>query len=250
MSDGIKLLTLDLETSPSVAHVWGLWDQTVSLSQLRETTRVISFAAKWYGQPKVIFRSEFHDGRETMILEAHRLLSEADAVIHFNGSKFDIPHLKREFAQAGMPPPAPFQEIDLLKVVKRNFRFLSNKLQHVSTELGLEGKVQHTGHDLWVRCMAGDEKAWGLMRRYNKQDTVLTEELYDRLLPWINSHPHSGLFVDDDNPRCARCGSERLQRRGYAFTNLSKFRRYQCQGCGSWSRGGKRVAGVDVRGES
>src|SRR5450759_3278074 len=85
VSDGPRLLTLDLETSPNIAHVWGLWKNNVSLNQLIQSTNVISFAAKWHGDKRVLFRSDHHDGHEVMIQKAHGLLGEADAVIHYNG---------------------------------------------------------------------------------------------------------------------------------------------------------------------
>lgn len=245
---GPRILTIDIETSPSIAHVWGLFKQTVSLAQLQESTRVIAFAAKWYGEDEVLFFSEFHHGHDVMVKAAHELLDEADIVVHYNGKSFDMPHLNREFLLADMAPPAPYQQVDLYLEVKKNFRFISNKLQHVSTELGLEGKVEHEGHMLWVRCMAGDPEAWAEMEEYNVQDVRLTEEFYDKLLPWISNHPNMGLYVDEAKPICNKCQSDRMQKRGYARTNVSIFQRYQCQNCGGWGRGGKRISGVDVRG--
>lgn len=242
----MRILTLDLETSPNIAHVWGLWQQNVSLNQLMESTQVISWAGKWYGDKKVEFWSEFHHGKEAMLERAHAVLDEADAVVGFNHKSFDMKHLRREFAEQGWLPPSPWKDIDLLAVVKANFRFPSNKLQYVSTALGLKGKVQHSGHDLWVRCMAGEETAWATMRRYNKQDVVLTEQLYEKLLPWIHNHP--SVALDNGVDGCNRCGSTNLQRRGFDTTSLGKFQRYQCQDCGGWLRGGKREEFVDLRG--
>ena len=109
-----KILTLDCETSPNIADVWGLWQQNVSLNQLRESTRMISFAAKWLGKPRVEFYSEFHNGRVEMIHRAHEMCNEADVMIHYNGRTFDVPHLNREFIENGFAPPSPFQQIDLL----------------------------------------------------------------------------------------------------------------------------------------
>jgi hypothetical protein len=242
----MRILTLDLETSPNVAHVWGLWQQNVSLSQLIESTQVISWAGKWYDEKKVEFRSTFHDGRPAMIERAHEVLEEADVVVGFNHKSFDMKHLRREFAEASLLPPSPWKDIDLLDVVKKNFRFPSNKLQYVSTALGLKGKVQHSGHELWVRCMAGDEKAWATMRRYNVQDVRLTEQLYDVLKPWIHNHPSVALDLGVDG--CNRCGSQNLQKRGFDTTSLGKFQRFQCQDCGGWLRSGKRLDSVDMRG--
>lgn len=243
-----KVLTIDIETSPNLAHVWSLWNVNVGLSQLRESARMISFAAKWRGSKKVAFHSDHHDGHEEMVQRAHALLDEADILVHYNGKKFDTPHLRREFLLAGLAPPAPFKEVDLCQVVKSRFRFPSNKLDYVSQALGIGAKVKHEGHELWVACLRGDEKAWARMRRYNKGDVVLTEQLYERLLPWISGHPHVGLLNGTDQPSCQRCGSTDLERRGFAYTDLSKFQQYNCRGCGAWSRGSARVGSVSVRG--
>jgi hypothetical protein len=244
-----RVLTVDLETAPNLAHTWGLWQQNIGLPQLLVPGRVIGFGAKWHGDKRVIWKSEFHDTHEEMILSAHGLLDEADIVVHFNGLTFDMPWFRSEFVLAGLRPPAPSLEVDLLQVVKRQFRFPSNKLAYVTKALGLSGKLSHTGHEMWVKCLEGDEKAWALMRRYCKQDVATTEELYDRLLKdgWIKNHPNITLFSDDETPRCPACASENLHRRGYSFTTISAFPRYQCQDCGKWSRGGKRERGAVVR---
>jgi hypothetical protein len=243
-----KILVIDIETSPNIAYVWGLWDQTVSLSQLIESTQVIAFAAKWVGDDEVFFYSDHHDGHKDMILAAHALLGQADIVVHYNGRSFDIKHLNREFFVAGYDPPAPFQQIDLLHVVKKNFRFVSNKLQHVTTEIGLAGKAEHQGFPLWVKCLMGDDDAWAEMQDYNIQDVILTEEFYLKARPWISNHPNMGLFVDEARPICDKCQSPKMQKRGTSKTQTRSYQRYQCQDCGGWSKGTRAVNAVGTRG--
>lgn len=249
----LKILTLDIETSPNLAHVWGLWDQNVGITQLREASEVMCIAAKWHGSDSVIFYSQQQDGQPAMIRAAHELLSEADIVVHYNGARFDIPHLNREFIEAGLTPPAPYAQVDLLRVVKKQFRFPSNKLDYVCQALDLGAKQGHTGHQLWIDCLAGDEDAWALMRQYNEQDVRITEKLYDRLLPWISTHPTVALYENPDETsvvRCPNCGGEALKPRGKAYTSVSVFQRYRCDSCGRWSRGSQRLSAVSVRGTS
>lgn len=242
---GPKILTLDIETAPALAAVFGLFRQNISLPMLRESHRVLSIAAKWHDSKKVMFYSEFHDGADAMIQAAWDLLNEADIVVHYNGTSFDIPHLKREFWMAGLSAPAPFQEVDLLKVIRKEFRFLSNKLDHVVNERGIGKKVKHAGAELWIRCLLGEEKAWSEMRRYNKHDVVITELLYDDLGSWITGHPHMGHFAPDDGQdRCQRCGSTDLRREGYAYTQSRKYQRYQCRGCDKWNRSKTCIPGT------
>ena len=146
-----------------------------------------------------------------MLSQIWELLDEADAVVHYNGTNFDVPTLNRDFLLHGMEPPTPYHQIDLLQTVRKRFRFVSNKLEYVAKALGIGEKVKHEGHSLWVRCMNDDPDAWADMETYNRQDTHLLEDLYVKLLPWINNHPNHGLYVEEDRPVCTNCGSDTRQ---------------------------------------
>lgn len=243
-----RILVLDIETSPNLAYVWGLFNQNVALNQIESVGEVISFAWKWHGQRKIEFVSVQDEGNVNLVQQAHALLDEADVVVTWNGTSFDVPHLQREIVLAGLTPPSPFKQIDLYLAAKKQFRFTSNKLDHVAQQLGVGAKTSHSGFTLWKKCMAGDEAAWRLMRRYNMRDVEITDKVYTHLKPWLPNPPHLGLFRD--NPEgliCGRCESKQIIRRGYAVTTVGKFQRFQCQDCGGWSRAGRRESGVDVR---
>lgn len=241
----MKILTLDIETSPHTVYTWGLFDQTVGINQIEEPSRVICFAAKWKTDREVMFFRG--DG---MVKAAHDLLSECDALVTWNGDSFDIPHLNREFLLAGLDAPAPYASLDLIKTVRRYFKFASNKLDYVTQTLGLGAKLHNPGFTLWKGCMAGDPKAWKLMERYNKGDVVITEKDYDRVMSWIPNHPNPSLIDNTDNPhvvKCPVCTSFKVERRGYAYTKISATPRYHCLRCGKWFRTGARLFGVQER---
>lgn len=230
---GLKVLTIDIENSPNIAHVWGLFKQTVSLSQLQESASTISFAAKWYDEKDVMFYSDHHDGHDVMVERAYELLNEADMVIGYNSKNFDMKHLNREFLKAGYAPTTAYKDIDLLEVVRSRFRLTSNKLDYVAQYLGLGGKVGHTGHDLWVRCMAGDPAAWDLMKKYNIGDVTLTEQVYDKLRPWIKNHPHMPLYLGQDTG-CPNCGCKEFHDTGKtAKASVTAYYQYRCASCGN-----------------
>lgn len=235
----MKILFLDLETSPNLAHVWGLWDQNVAINQLVASTEVICFGARWLGEKKVHFKSVHHHGKKEMLDALHELMEEADVLVGWNSQAFDSKHIKREFLENGYLPPSPYKELDLMRVVKGQFKFPSNKLDYVAQKLGVGAKVQHSGFQLWIDCMAGNRKAWKEMKEYQIQDVNLLIDLYEILKPWIKNHPHAGLHGMEDG--CTNCGSKLLQRRGVSATVAHTYQRYQCMDCGKWMRDNKPI---------
>lgn len=249
MRDEMKILVYDIETSPNTCYTWGLWRQDIYLNQVKEFGSTLCWAAKWYGEKEMMFSSIHRDGKEKMLHQIYRLIDEADVVIHYNGTKFDMPILNQEFLSLSLAPPSPVIQIDLLKVVRKRFRFPSNKMDYVAKYLKLGWKLEHKGMQLWLDCMDGDKLAWKVMEEYNKKDVILTEKIYKHLLPWIPNHPNYGLFQQgqDDRPVCPNCGSNSVQKRGLSYTSTLTYQRYRCNGCGTWSKNRYTNSGRDNR---
>lgn len=227
---------LDIETAPNRVLTWGLFKQNVGLNQIEESGYTLCWAAKWHNNATMHFASVYKDGKVDMFKGIYDLLEEADVVVHYNGTRFDLPILMQEFAALGWTPPSPFSQIDLMRVVKNRFRLLSNKLDYVAQYFGLGNKLHHKGMELWIECMAMQPAAWKKMEAYNKQDVTLLIRLYPILIPWIPNHPNYGLFMEGDEQRCPNCGSTDLQKRGKAYTATLTYQRYRCNGCGAWSK--------------
>jgi len=243
----MKLLAIDIETSAAVVSTWGLFKQNIGINQISVPTRMICFAARWETDKRAVFYSEHQHGREAMVKAAHDLLDQADVVMGWNSKGFDIPHLNREFLLAGLTPPSPYQQIDLMLTVRKQFRFLSNKLDWISQQVIGDRKVQHQGYGLWEACLRGDEAAWRKMATYNKQDVNLLFELYTQLRPWITSHPNRAL-IDGSVNGCPACGGHNLVSRGKAYTSVSEYDRFRCSDCGKWTRGTSRERGSKITG--
>ncbi len=231
----MKTLLLDIETAPNKVYTWGLFNQNIALNQIEESGYILCWAAKWLDEKKIMF-APLIEGKPQMLQEIWNLIDEADVVIHYNGTKFDLPTLNQEFLSSGLGPASPVIEIDLLKTARGRFRLTSNKLDYVATFLGIEGKHQHKGMWLWRECMEGVTSAWKTMEAYNKQDIIVLEKVYLQFLPWIVNHPNHALFDSSDGMICPTCGSGHLQKRGLSYTKTQTYQRYQCQDCGSWSR--------------
>ena len=234
----MRTLILDFETFPLDAYMWSLWDKFVNIDGIKTPTTVACWAAKWYKKKEMMFSSV----RDKNMLDwIWSLLNEADAVVHQNGKSFDIPMINTEFIRHGFLPPMPFKQIDLLETSKRVFRFPSNKLGYVSKDLKIGSKIETEGLPLWIKCMEGDEVAWGKMERYNKQDVRLTEEIYTEYLPWISTHPNTALYSEDKDIKCTNCESKEVVLDGYARTAVGVYHRYRCKGCGKPLRGRKNL---------
>jgi len=229
-----KILTIDIETKPALVYTFGLFKQNIGINQIVAPSAPICFAAKFLGEKEVHFHSDWTDGHKGMIEAAHRLISEADAVVSYNGDSFDLRKLMGEFLLAGLTPPPPTTSIDLLKAV-RKLGFQSNKLAYIGPLLQIGKKVANEGFSLWVKVIEGDAKAQKRMEKYNIGDIHLTEQLYKRIVPFISNHPVLGERTD--KLACGACGSTKIQSRGCRRTRSFKIQRLHCQSCGSWHDG-------------
>lgn len=237
----MKILLLDIETAPNLAYVWGLFQENIPTARIVNSGYVLCWAAKWFGSREMQFCSGYGATHKSMLQQIHHLLDEADVVVHYNGKKFDIPTLNKEFVTHGLTPPSPYKQIDLYQTARTTFRFPSNKLDYVSQTLGIGQKVRHAGFELWVQCMAGDPKAWRAMERYNRGDVRLLERMYRRLRPWVRNHPN--VAAEDGVDGCPSCGSRNYIRQGTRLAKNRKYPRYQCSDCGSWFHGTQFVTG-------
>ena len=230
-----KVLIWDLETSPAIMYGFSLWNQNHGINQIIEPSRVLCFAAKWLDKKQVEFYSEYHTSKQDMIEQMWRLLNEADVVISYNGIGFDSKHANREFLLAGLGPVSPFVDIDLLRINRANFKFLSNKLGYVTQAVGLPTKLETGGMELWKQVLANDPAAWAKFKKYNVRDVVVTERLYLLLAQggWIKG-VHAGLFSGDMST-CHACGSSDLTPVGVMYSRASAWPKALCS-CGVFNK--------------
>lgn len=245
-----KILSLDIETAPNLAFVWGMWKQNIGLNQFKQHSYIMSFSAKWLGSDEVLYKENRHGDDRELVEDLLLLLSSADIVIAHNANKFDLPTINARAIELGLKPPSPYKVVDTLTVAKKNFRFLSNKLEHLADKLGCAPKLAHAkfpGFNLWLQCLKQNDEAWKEMKEYNIQDVLTLEEVYLKLRPWIKNHPNIGVIDEPDKPVCPKCGSHHIHFRGYTTTNVSKFRKFVCLDCGGWGRSRFNVMDKDKR---
>lgn len=239
-----RILIYDIETTPLTAYTWGTY-QTDVIKVIADR-QILSVAWKWLGDKRVQVwgQDDYADYvpgvvDDTNIVELiHGLFDTADIVVAHNGDKFDQKICQARMIVRGMAPPAPYKQVDTLKVARRYAAFTSNKLGHLAKTLGVSAKGSPGGIETWEGCIAGNPRMWAKMKKYNKQDIPPLEDIYIKLLPWIQNHP--GMNVLSNKPDvCPKCGSNKgMHSRGLtAPTKTGRKQRFQCLNCWGWSQG-------------
>ncbi len=237
-----RILFADIETLPLEVWTWGMFDQTVSLDQIKSDWTVLSWSAKWLGEKTVMYedvRKEKDLRNDKKVLKGiWKLLDEADIVVWHYGTAFDHKKLNARFILNGFSPPSPYKQIDTKKLASKTFGFTSNKLEYLTSGLNKNYKKskhkKYSGFSLWRACMEGDLGAFKEMQNYNKLDVLSLEELYNKLIPWHNPVDFR-VYSNKTKPECPTCGSNALNRRGDNVTKTGRFARFQCQNCGTWT---------------
>lgn len=235
----VKVLLFDVETLPMVNYTWGRYKQNVALNQTIKESCMLSWAAKWLYEEEVMgdiltpleVKSR-DDARITLSL--WKLIDEADVVIAYNGKQFDRPVVNTRSLVNGLKPYSPVKIIDPYVDVKHNFRFSSNKMDEIATMLGLDNKIS-TDFQLWVDCDNGKTEALDQMLKYNMQDVVVLEQIFDEMRPWLNMQSLLPMF--EDKFVCMACGSDNYEFTGkYYYTPFGKYKLYRCKDCGKYFR--------------
>lgn len=239
-----RVLIYDIETAPAKGFVWEKYRTNVL--KFDTDWYMLSFAWKWLGEKKThvlalpdfdLYKKEPMNDR-LLVEQLRDLFDQADVTVTHNGITFDGPKANSRMAVHGLTPPSPYQEVDTLKVARKMFGFASNSLKDLCQFLGLPDKGDPGSIETWVQCMNGNPRAWARMKKYNKQDVAILEQLYLRFLPWIPRHPHMGM-LSDRPAACPRCGEGPLVARGWRIYAVSRRRKFRCGNCGGYCLGRK-----------
>ena len=244
MSTKPRILLFDVENAPNIAYTWALYQDINSMKFIKENWFMMCWCAKWLGDKKVHSSAlpdfdyyKKHPKCDRLIMKALRkLLDEADIVIAHNGARFDVRKANARFIVHGIEPPSPYRIIDTLKEARKHFMFTSNRLDDLGRILGVGRKIATGGFELWVECLEGNKTAWNKMVKYCKQDVLLLERVYKKLLPYMTSHPNLSIYLSKQFAVCGSCGSGNIMKNGHVYTQASKYQRYKCKDCYSSGR--------------
>lgn len=245
MSNRPRIGVIDIETAPIVGAVWSLYDQNVGLNQIEKEWAILSFAFVDLegGKRDVVYMDNAgnDDPRDDFVLcyALWLILDEYDFLIAQNGKRFDLKKIRARLIELGFPPHSPVQVLDTMLMARQVAAFTSNKLEWLSVHLTDIPKSKHKkfpGFELWAECLKGNPEAWKEMRRYNIPDILACRALYLKLRPWVTDHPNLNVYNDETDISCPRCQSTDLTERGFQYTSVGKYQRYQCGACLGWTR--------------
>jgi hypothetical protein len=229
-----RILGLDIETGPANVWVFQFRDANIGIDQIEEPGRVICWSAKWFGEDKIHYADE-RGGKKRMFRQIRKLLLEADAVVTYNGNRFDLQKIDGELLYHRIPPLPRLTSIDLWQTTNK-LGYDSSKLAFLVRRLGIGEKIKNAGMPLWIGCMHGDKESWRLMQEYNIGDTTLLESAYDILRPYIKNHPHLG--PPRGRTSCPRCRSTRnVVAAKPRYTKNLIIQRLECTACKGWFDG-------------
>lgn len=240
-----KILVFDLETSPIIAYVWGLWNQNIQHDRIIDGWFLLSWSAKWLFSDEVFSdtlksKEVLERNDERIVKTLWEIMDQADIIVAHNAKGFDIPRAQSRFLFHRLQPPSFSKVIDTLEIAKKNFDFSSNSLNYICGYLNLELKKE-TNFELWRKCMEGNSEALNEMRDYNRQDVNTLESMYVEVRPFIRPHPNWGLYGEGNGHICPNCGSNDLKENGFYYTQVSKFQSFRCNSCGALSRAKKNL---------
>lgn len=226
-----KVLVFDIETYGGLkAHM----------------SEVASFGYQWLGEKKaqvisgLDYSNTFQKGYindRPLLQAASRIWNEADATIAHYGEKFDRRFLNTRIEHWGLNPLKPLKLIDTWRIAKDNFALHSNSLDTLLRFFQAPVQKVELTYNEWRGVTLGESKCLKKLNSHCKNDVEgLHWTFQNHLAQYTNKLPNFNLFVNSDEPVCPYCGQSDLFKRGFSFTQLTKWQQYQCKGCARWSR--------------
>lgn len=252
---GMRLLFIDLESSPDVAVSFKRFKTSYGQDNiLQEGGSLLTIAWRWNDDPTTygmaLTPQEAKDGKDLRLVRTlWNLIEDADALCAHNLVQFDNALLNARLVINKLPPHKTVKMIDTLKIA-RSMKFQSNRLDSLGVALDVGAKTKHSGIKLWIDCMAGDQRALDEMLAYNKNDVDLLVAVYERLKSFDTKAPNAGLYttVSENESVCRVCGSNHLEVTDKLIvTTNSTYNEVKCLDCGSRSRKRQAVNSKEQR---
>jgi len=198
---------------------------------------LLGAAVKWLDDDKahaLSVRCEDPLNDEGVVKALHHVLDQAEVLIGHNSDAFDLKKFNARAISYGLPPLGKKVQIDTLKMARKYFKFTSNKLSYIADFLGLDLKDNSPD---WNACKKGCPDALRYMRKYNKQDVIVTAQIYKKLRAYHHTHPDLSVYAREFYPdgemvrHCPVCLSIDFNKRGVVQRKSGTKQRFKCNEC-------------------
>jgi RNase H-like protein len=233
-----NILLFDIETLPILAYTWGAWEQNINPIQVVKDWCILSYSAKWLGNPKIISdvllpQEAINRDDSRLMKNLWELIDKANIIIGHNSKRFDIKKINTRFWKHHFPKPSSYRHIDTLTSAKEVFGLTYNKLDYIAEFIGIQRKLE-TDFQLWADCDMGNEQALQTMREYNERDSEIEEVIYLNMREWIPNHPNLSVYstIKDVCPICLGTSYREI---GLYTATKKQYPEYRCDSCkGIW----------------
>ena len=242
-----KVLYFDLENSLMQAYTFNIWNTNIGGNRINKHSHLLSNSWAFDDEEVQGIRLTPEQVKNSddllVVVDMIKAIEQADILVSYNGISFDKKVLNTRALHHGLPPIRWGKHYDVMREIKKNFKFPSNSMDNVSKYLGIEGKNTSNHKMLWERCFEWwhyeeCEEALKQMLVYGKQDIVVLRNLHKRIMGWDKSGVNVGMITKDINGLnnkdnhvllCSHCGSEdvdKLLSKGY--TTTTSYDVYRC----------------------
>jgi uncharacterized protein YprB with RNaseH-like and TPR domain len=234
-----KILFYDVECAANEMRGFGHYD--VSPIRITRYSELLTVAVKErHSAPRVFSRKHYKkvNGDKALCVVLYNELCTADLIVAHNLKRFDHLVLNARLSKHGLPGVPNATVIDTLEVARKYFKYPGgNSLKELARFFNVAAKAS-TSPDLWNKCMDSEPGAFTEMAKYNGQDTIVLEAIFNKLISYAQNIPDLSLLNPhyEQGKRCPNplCLSTNVHKRGLQVTARARKQRMQCLDCGHW----------------
>lgn len=229
-----RRLFFDIETSPNIGFFFEAgFKKNISTDSIIKERAIICICYKWEDEKEVSYLKWDSKQSDKAILEKFiAVANTANELVGHNGDRFDLAWIRTRclFHRIEMFPM--YVTIDTLKISRSKFKFNSNRLDYISSFLGMGKKIK-TEFSLWSDIVLRKDKvAMEKMIKYCQMDVILLEKVYKQLAPYVPHKSHYGVTFGQHRGSCPECGSDELVISKYRTTAMGTRKvQFKCKTC-------------------
>ncbi len=240
-----KILIFDIETMLMLAGVFGLGEQSVRHTQLvspHNRPRIICISYCINDGPLKTIKFDYETQDDSKVIEEFdKIVKSCDIVIGKNSQRFDVKMINAVRFLQGLPAFPDWADVsdDLELQMRKYFRFPSQSLDYISSQLGLGGKMKMEYND-WLHILLKTPKlgprAFKKMTTYCPNDVFDTRLILILMMPYIKWKFNMSNFVG--GLACISCGSTNIHANGTRLAGKTRYQHFHCKDHGGYA--GKR----------